>query len=190
MSAFDAVTLLSAILVAGLGLAFGFARTLRFFTKGIFGFVISVFLCATLGGMIAGIPAVGRLISRLHASLSDAWSFLGKIHLEKVIYYLLLFIALQILRMIVVRLIGGIFSADNAVMRFLNRILGMVLMTAAVFLLLLLVFGIFRIFEDTSFVQDFIAETEGAFLGKLYEINPVRFVADGKEEALLPLLLL
>ncbi len=185
MSTFDSVTLICAIVLAGLGLALGFARVLRLFTKGIFGFILSVFLCATFGGMIAGIPAVAGLISDLNASLSDAWSFLGKIHLETVIYYIILFVVIQILRILIVRLIGSVFSADNAVMRFLNRILGMILMLAAVFLLTLLVFGIFRIFESTDFVQDFIAKTDGTFLGLLYDINPVKFVSEAEETALL-----
>ena len=81
MTTIDAVTILSAIVFAGLGLAVGFARTLRFFTKGIFGFILSVFLCATFGGMVAGIPAVSDLIARLNTALTNAWSFLGKIHL-------------------------------------------------------------------------------------------------------------
>lgn len=185
MSNIDAVTILCAVLFAGLGLALGFARTLRFFTKGIFGFILSVFVCATFGGMIAGIPAVADLIARINASLTDAWSFLGKIRLETVIYYVLLFFAVQILRIIIVKCIGGIFSADNAVMRTVNRILGMVLMVAAVFLLLLLVLGIFRAFDGTSFVQGIVGKIEGTFLGVLYENNPVKFVSGAAEEAAL-----
>lgn len=192
MSTIDAVTILAAILFAGLGLAFGFARTLRFFTKGVFGFILSVFICFTFGGMIAGIPAVANLIEKLHVSLSDAWSFLGKIRLELVIYYVILFFAVQILRMIVVKLIGGVFSADNAVMRVINRVFGMILMVAAVFLLLLLVFGILKIFENTGAVQDMLVKLDGTFLKVLYDNNPVKFVVGSKaaEEAFSALFIL
>ena len=38
MTTLNAMTILVAVLFAGLGLAVGFARTLRFFTKGIFAF--------------------------------------------------------------------------------------------------------------------------------------------------------
>lgn len=58
MNAIDSVTLIVAIILAGLGLVLGFGRTLKFFTKGIFGFILSIFICASFGGMIAGIPAV------------------------------------------------------------------------------------------------------------------------------------
>ena len=44
MGALDAITILVAIAFAGLGLLMGFARTLRFFTKGIFGFILSIFI--------------------------------------------------------------------------------------------------------------------------------------------------
>ena len=187
MTTIDAMTILFAVLLAGLGLALGFARTLRFFTKGIFGFILSIFICATFGGMIAGIPAVAGLIERLNASLTNAWSFLGKIRLETVIYYILLFFAVQIVRILIVKFLGGIFSSGNVVMRTINRVLGMLLMVAAVLLLTLLVFGIFRIFENTGFVQDLTAKIDGTFLGVLYENNPVRFVTEtaASEQAML-----
>lgn len=181
MGALDAITILVAIAFAGLGLLMGFARTLRFFTKGIFGFILSIFICATFGGMIAGIPAVARLVERINAALTNAWSFLGKIRLETIIYYILLFFVVQIVRIVIVKCIGGIFTADNAVMRVLNRVLGMILMVAAVFLLVLLFFGIVKIFENTGFAQDLIADIEGSFLGVLYHNNPVKFVTDAAQ---------
>ena len=53
----DAVTIIAAIALAGLGIFVGFGRTLEFFTKGIFGFIISVLFCAAFGGLIAGVAA-------------------------------------------------------------------------------------------------------------------------------------
>ena len=76
MTTLNAMTILVAVLFAGLGLAVGFARTLRFFTKGIFGFILSIFVCVTFGGMIAGIPGVAALIDKINNALTDAWSFL------------------------------------------------------------------------------------------------------------------
>ena len=177
MTTIDSITLLVGILLAALGFAVGFGRALRFFTKGIFGFVISVFVCATFGGMIAGIPAVSKLISDLNEYLGGKWSFLETIHLATAVYYLILFAAVQILRIAVVRLIGAIFSADNSVMRLLNRVFGTLFMVAAVFLLTLLVLAVFRIFDDTSFVQGIVEDISGSFLGTLYRHNPVKFVS-------------
>ncbi len=170
MGTLDAVTVIAAILFAGLGFAIGFGRTLKFFTKGIFGFVLSIFACATFGGMIQGIPAVAEWIAGLNASLGEAWSFLGTIHLATVIYYIVLFFVMQLLRILIVKLIAGVFSIDVLVMRIINRILGMLLMVAAVLLLTLLVFALIELFGG-----DIYPSLEGSFLGTLYRNNPVRF---------------
>ena len=65
MTTLDWATLIVAILLAVVGLFAGFGRTLRFFTKGIFGIIISVFVCATFGGMIAHLSArMGQIAPR------------------------------------------------------------------------------------------------------------------------------
>ena len=176
MNSIDSVTILVAIVLAGLGLALGFGRTLKFFTKGIFGFILSVFVCFTFGGMIAGIPAVAEQISSLNDKLGETWSFLQTIRLATVIYYVVLFFAVQIVRILVVKCVAGIFSADVLVMRIINRFLGGVLMVAAVFLLLLLALALLKVGENTSFGVDMIQKIEGTFIGILYENNPVKFV--------------
>lgn len=177
MNEIDSITLIVAIVLAGLGLALGFGRTLRFFTKGIFGFILSVFICASFGGMIAGIPAVAEWIGGLNTKLGESWSFLGTIHLATVIYYIVLFFVVQIVRIIAVKLIAGLFSADVLPMRIINRVLGMLLMVAAVLLLVLLVFAVMAIFGQTQGVIDFVNKIDGTFLGTLYANNPIKFIA-------------
>ncbi len=176
MTTLDSVTLLVAILLAVFGTALGFGRTLRIFTKGIFGIIISVFLCVTFGGMIAGIPAVADWIAGLNGKLGDVWGFLATIRLVTVIYYILLFFVMTLLRILVVRLIGTAFAAPILPVRILNRVLGAVLAVGGTLLFVLLVFAVLRIFGDTSFVQDLASKMEGSFLGLLYENNPVKFV--------------
>ena len=126
MTTLDSVTLLVAIILAVFGTALGFGRTLRIFTKGIFGIIISVFLCVTFGGMIAGIPAVADWIAGLNGKLGDVWGFLATIRLVTVIYYILLFFVMTLLRILVVRLIGTAFAAPILPVRILNRELGAV----------------------------------------------------------------
>lgn len=176
MTTLDSVTLLVAIILAVFGTALGFGRTLRIFTKGIFGIIISVFLCVTFGGMIAGIPAVADWIAGLNGKLGDVWGFLATIRLVTVIYYILLFFVMTLLRILVVRLIGTAFAAPVLPVRILNRVLGAVLAVGGTLLFVLLVFAVLRIFGDTSFVQDLAAKMDGSFLGLLYENNPVKFV--------------
>ena len=176
MNAVDSVTLIAAILLAGLGLAVGFGRTLKFFTKGIFGFFLSVFICVSFGGMIAGIPAVAGWIGGLNAQIGEAWSFLGTIHLATVLYYIVLFFAVQLVRILAVKLVAGLFSADVLPVRIVNRVLGAALMVAAVLLLVLLVFAVIAIFGETQGVIDFTARLNGTFLGTLYANNPIKFI--------------
>lgn len=173
MNSIDSVTLIVAIALAALGLLIGFGRSLRFFTKGIFGVVISVFVVFTFGGMIKGIPAVGELVTNGDAYFKGLWKFLGYLHLGNVIFYVALFFIVQLLRIIVVRCIAGIFTADNRVMRVLNKLLGMVFTVAVVLLLVLLVFAVFKHFETSEFMQDFLSKIEGTFLHTLYAHNPV-----------------
>ena len=100
------------------------------------------------------------------------------IHLESVLFYVILFFVVQIVRIILVRFVCAVFEIDVLPMRLINKVLGMVLMVAAVFLLTLLVLAVFRMVEDTSFVQDILQKIDGTFLGKLYENNPVKFVVE------------
>lgn len=176
MTALNSVTVLIAAVLAVFGAALGFGRTLRFFTKGLFGIIISVFLCATFGGMIAGIPAVADWIAQLNGKLGDVWGFLETIRLATVIYYIVLFFVMTLLRILIVRLIGTAFSAPVLPVRILNRVFGAVLAVGGTLLFVLFVFAVLRIFGETSFVQGIASELEGSFLGLLYENNPVRFV--------------
>lgn len=173
----DAATIIVAIALAGLGIFVGFGKTLEFFTKGIFGFIISVLFCAAFGGLIAAIGPVADGINWLNERLGEAWSFLATIHLATIIYYVLLFVIVQLLRLLIVKCISHIFSLDVFPMRIINRALGAVLMVAAVFMLLLLVFAIIAVFGDTESVQGFAQSLNGTFLGTLYEHNPIRLDA-------------
>ena len=132
-----------------------------------------MFVCATFGGMTQGIPAVQNWLTSLNQSMGG---FLQTIHLETIVFYVVFFLVVQVVRILAVKLIAGLFSADILPVRIVNRLLGMALMVAAVFLLLLLVFAVFRVLQDTSFVQNILDSLNGTFLGKIYENNPVKFV--------------
>ncbi len=176
MSSIDSITVIAAIVLFGLGLVLGFGRVLKFFTGGIFGTVIAAFLCVTFGGMIAGIPAVSQWMNGLNEKLGNVWSFLGTIHLATVVYYILLFFVMQLLRIFAVKFIAQIFSIDVLPMRIVNRVLGGAAAVAAVLLLTLLVFGVMAIFKEKQPIVDFLNSIQGSFLGTLFENNPVKFV--------------
>ena len=89
----------------------------------------------------------------------------------------MLFFAVQLVRILVVKVIAGLFSADVLPVRIINRVLGAALMVAAVLLLVLLAFAIVAIFGETQGVIDFVAGIDDTFLGALYAHNPIKFIA-------------
>lgn len=173
MNIIDIVTIVAAIVFVLVGFVSGFGRSLRHFTRGIVGVIISVFVCAAFGGMILGIGTVSGWVSSLNDFFASKAEFLGTIHLGMIVFYAIMFVAVQILRVIVVKCICSLFEAENKVMRVVNKALGMVFVPAVVFMFLLLVFSVFRLFGDTSFIQDLLVKLEGTFLLKLYEFNPI-----------------
>lgn len=171
----DAITIVVAILLAGLGVVVGFGRTLRFFTNGIFGFIISIVFCFAFGGMIASIGPIADGISWLNEWLGGIWSFFATIRLATIIYYIVLFLLVQLLRSLIVLMLEKLFSIDVLPMRILNGILGAILMVVAVFILLLLVLAIFELFDTSDFVQGMLNRLDGTFLKTLYLNNPIDF---------------
>lgn len=171
----DVITIVAAILFAGLGVVVGFGRTLRFFTDGIFGTIISIIFCFAFGGMIASIPFVADGISWLNEWLGGVWDFFATIRLATIVYYVVLFLLVQLLRKLIVMLLEKLFSIDVLAMRILNSVLGAILMVVAVFILLLLVLAIFELFETSEFVQGMLNVLDGTFLKTLYLNNPIDF---------------
>lgn len=173
MNIIDIGTIIALIVLVLLGFVLGFGRSLRVFTKGVVGVIISVFVCASFGGMIIGIDVVGEKLAELNAFFTSKAEFLGTIHLETVVFYIVMFLVVQILRIITVKFISGIFEADNPVMKGVNKFLGMIFVPAIMCLFLLLVFAVFALFDDTTFVANMLNDMEGTFLLKLYQNNPI-----------------
>lgn len=173
MQTVDIVLIALGVLLVIVGYARGFGKALRGMTKGVFGIIISVFVCAAFGGMILGTDFVGGYVLQLNALLAEKWAFLGKIQAGVIVYYAALFFVAQILRIIIVKLVCGIFEANNKVVRVINRVLGTVFLPAAGFIFLLLVLAVVRLFDNTDTVINLLAKFNGSILVGLYEINPI-----------------
>lgn len=158
--------------VALLGALIGFGRGLKFFTSGIFGIVFSVFLCYILGGLIYGIPFVQDLLNKF-ASLWANVHFLTVIHLEIIVYYILLFVVFQILRIIIVKILKGVFESKFILIKIINKVLGAVLLAGILVLLTLLVFQLISWVGGDTAVQFDLMLSESGFLGGLYRNNPL-----------------
>ncbi len=173
MNIIDTGTIVVLILALIVGLARGFGKSLKTFTKGIFGIIISIFVCISFGGMISNIDFVGNFIAQINQSITDASTLLGNLKLGIWVYYIVLFFIIQILRVLVVKVLVDLFEKDNAVMKFINKFLGAAFSPAAVCMFLLLVLAVFKVFEDLSFVQNILAKIDGSFILKVYQNNPI-----------------
>lgn len=159
------------------GLAFGFGKGLKFFTKGIFGIIISVFVCYCLGGLILQFGFIQELLNKFVDVLQGKGGFcdfLIKIHIEVVVYYVVLFILVQIARIIIVSVIKNVVEIDNIFFKLVNKLLGMALFFGVFVLLTLFVFQLVDWVGGQS-AADMADWLSGSVfkLDKLFESNPL-----------------
>lgn len=174
----DWIFLVIIILFALIGFLVGFGRGLRFFTRGFFGFLISVFVCYSLGGLIIHISFVADLLTRFRGVFvgKEAWYFklLLAIRIDVIVYYIVLFIIVQIVRIIIVKIISRVFEINNIVLKFINRLFGIVLFLFALVVLTMIVFQvIYWIGGNTA--ASFTEKISGSALkiDWFYEHNPL-----------------
>ena len=159
-----------------IGALAGFGRGLRWISKGIIGIILSIFFCYTFGGLILGIPFVTALVQKF-ASLWDKsgafYDILKAIHLEIILYYIILFIIAQLIRKFVVKLISKAFEWNNRVMKVINRTLGAVLFLGIMILIVLFVFQIVN-WVGGETAANFEESLRGVFrIDRLFVDNPM-----------------
>lgn len=174
----DIVVLSSFGISALFGLVLGFGKGLKLFTSGIFGMAISLLLCYCFGGMILNLSFVQELLkdfSSLWMGKEGAfYAFLENSRMELVLYYIVLFLMLQAMRVLLVKLIRGFMETDVLLMKVINRTLGLLLFVLIFFFVLLLVFQIISwIGHDTE--TKFLTEISGSrfHLDDIYHNNPL-----------------
>lgn len=171
----DWIFLGALLIVMILGALLGFGKVLSLFVLNKFvRIVLAVFVCYTFGGMILSIPAMNQLL----ADLASNWAsveFLTKIHLEIIIYYVVLFIITMLIVWIVSKILNGISEIDVLPVKIINKIFGAILLGAFAIALLLLVFQIIGwIGGETS--KNFLVTLQtdaNAIVRPLYEQNPL-----------------
>ena len=108
----DWIILALLLIFALLGMLLGFGKGLKIFTGGIFGVAISIFVCYAVGGLIINIgfiqSALMNMRSAIAAKDNGFCDFLLTIHIDIIVYYVALFIIVQILRIIIVIIIASI----------------------------------------------------------------------------------
>ncbi|MDE7453031.1 MAG: hypothetical protein K2N22_01330 [Clostridia bacterium] len=160
-----------------LGALAGFGKGLKFFTSGIFGIIISIVVCYLIGGMVLKLPFVQTLLGKFIAALTDKnnfCNFLLKIHIEIVVYYIVLLIVVSALRVLIVYLLKFILEIKAPAFKVINRILGALLFIVVLLLLTLFVFQIIYWIGGSTY-DGFHQKLAGSFfrLDKLLEANPL-----------------
>ncbi len=163
-----------------LGLFVGFGRGLKFFTSGIFGIIISIFVCYLIFGLVLDISFVGDLCDKFNDWLTEQNSvgaFFADIHIDYVVLAVVLFIIVQIVRIIIVKIIRGVVEINNKAVKVINKVLGVVFFLAVLTAIVLFVFQIVA-WVDGSTAESFTEALSGSFfkLDVLFENNPLRSV--------------
>ncbi len=183
MVAADWIAIALVVCTCALGALVGFGKGLKSLTDGIFGIIVSVFICYCLGGFIMSLPFVKDLLDKITASMTGKNAFcdwLLKIHIEVVIYYILLFIAVQLIRVPVVLLVKLILEINNPVFKIINRILGAVLFLAVAAMVVMFVFQIFYWVQGAVDGHGLYGKLQGSVfrLDGLYLKNPLSSLPD------------
>ncbi len=173
MSTIDIVTLAIGVLLLVLGYIRGFGKSLKTFCGGIVGIIISIFVCVAFGGMILGTELVTGWVGELNSILGGYAAFLEKIQAGVIIFYIALFLASQLVRIIVLKVVCRIFEAENKVMKIINRVLGTIFAPASAFVFLLLVLSVVKLADGSELVTKFTSAIDGSIIHKLYLINPI-----------------
>ena len=172
------------IIVAGLALGalFGFGGVFKFFTSGIFGIIISVIVCFLIGFSLKGPfdPLLIKISESISANENWFCQFLAKLNIEVILYYVIMFVIVWLLRFLIVRVVRQISKSENKVIKVLNRVLG-----ALLFLAILLLLG-FLIIKLIGWVGGSTADNVYKYLnsgllglGNLYRfINPLEVPAE------------
>lgn len=161
------------VAVIVLGLIVGFSGCLKFFTSGVFGVVISVIVTYFLLGIVSSWQFVTDLFARLNATMSISEAAANVI--DQIILAVILFIIVQILRILAVKAVVSMFEIDNGAVKVINRVIGVVSVACIVAILGLLAFQIIYWVGGTSADQVSAALADSKFgLGWLYENNPLR----------------
>ena len=166
-----------------LGFTVGFGKGLKFFTSGTFGKILSVVACYFLFGVVLAIPLVQSLLDRFITFLrgKENWFFnvLITIRIDLIVLGVALFAAVQIARMIIVAIIGGIMGINNPFIKFINRMLGIVLFLCVLAVITLIFFQAVKWIggETDASVRQAISGSV-VKLDFIYDNNPLLYMVE------------
>lgn len=175
MNTIDIISIVFLIIVALGGYGMGFGKSLKAITGGMVGIVISVFVCVAFGGTLQSLPFIKSFIETINTGSAEIWGFLEILHLGHVAFYVIMFLIVQIIRIIVVNTLAKIDYSQNKVIVVINKLLGSVLCLAFVCGIILLALAALNIFENAQFAQNIISKFSDSYLYVIYNNNPINF---------------
>jgi hypothetical protein len=174
----DLVALIIFAVAAILGMVFGFGKMLKFFTSGVFGVIISFIVCYFLYGIVVSWQFAIDLMAKITQSLQDAdngfCNFLISIRIDLVALCVIMFIVVQLLRVIIVAIIKNIAEIDKPFFIVINKLFGILLTISMVLILTLVVFQVIYLVGGTT-ATNLTEYLSGSIfnLDKLFNNNPL-----------------
>ena len=161
-----------------IGALLGFGKLLAFLTNKIVGKITAVFICYTFGGMIMNIGFVQDLLVKIASLWSGSDNFflvfLTKIHLEVIVFYIILFIVVFCIIKLLALIAKAIFEIKVLPLKIINRTGGAILLTGTGILVGLLIFQIIY-WVGGETMTNFVNSLQGSVFGldKLFFNNPL-----------------
>jgi hypothetical protein len=177
----DFIAIGAVLLFTLIGAGIGFGRYLDILTRGIIGKIISVIVCYFLFGIVLDWGFVQDLLSKFVGYLQSNDNFicniLLKIRIDLIVFAIVLFIVVQILRKIATALVCNIFEIDFFAIRLVNKLLGVVLSLATLVILALIVLQLLT-YGGAETVQNITNSLSGSAFGldKLFVENPLNSI--------------
>ncbi len=129
----------------------GFGKSLKTLSGGIVGIILAGAFCFIFGSSILAIPFIYDLV--------------GDSIVRKIIYYIVLFVVAQLLRIVIFTIIKNIMEIDNVVINVINRVGGAMLAGAlTVISVVALVSTISRYADTFAFCANILEQLESSFL--------------------------
>ena len=170
---------ISIVVVAGfIGYKVGVGRVLQKITGGLVGKIISVVVCYFIYGLVLELPFVKDLLDRfvqwVASSNSSIVRLLLYVRIDMIAYFLALYIVVQLMRKMVIALIGKILSLAPLVDKTLGVTLNLAFAVAVALIVMQLSFWIFGADGGLYGVLD------GSLFGldKLYLNNPLNSIIE------------
>lgn len=185
MDTYSIVFIVGLVVSILVGYLLGFGKTLKFCTGGIIKHIIAIWFCITFGGMIASIPAISDIIARGNEYFGQYAAILARINVASIIFYIILFVVVELVRLILVVLVRKVFEPKDkktvigGVRNIINRALGAILFGAFWMVLVWAILAALALLTDVEAINTWLTEIAGdkaaRLIYALYEHNPIDF---------------